>query len=180
MTASLELAKKANGDVRLDYFLGKDKRMRVWERIGAATLETTFREDGAVLMQGIVESPKVEERIADTIVEAGGGIPVIVDYTGVVLDKACPWCQKKALVRFTEAYRSRAEVPVVPLYHCRECRGKSYYLTDEYLTHLISSNPEMFDGADVERFKSDGKAFLSEMKAYIISSFASKKVKRIE
>ena len=68
----------------------------------------------------------------------------------------------------------------MPLYHCRECRGRSYHLTDQYLIHLIAGNPGMFDAKDLERFNGDRASFVTEIKAYVISSFASKRIRRIE
>lgn len=174
------MARKPNGDVRLDYEMGGVKRIRTWEPRGAAALETTFRSDGAVLLQTVVETKKIESRIAEILLDCGGEAPKSVPYLEVLFDRPCPWCKKHALVRYAEAYRSRGEVPIVPLYHCRDCRGHSYHLTEEYLVHLVSSNPDLFESKDAERFKNDRDAFLSEVKAYIISSFASKKVRRID
>lgn len=178
--AAPELAQKENGDVRLDYYLDGASRIRLWEPMGKSTLETTFRPDGAVLLQVNVDTRRVGERIKETLLECGSAAPVKAEYRDVTFEKACPWCSKRELVRFAQAYRSSGEVPVMPLYHCRGCRGRSYYLTDEYLIHLISSNPGMFESPDVQRFNSDPGSFVAEMKAYVISSFASKKVRRID
>ena len=180
MAGAPELARKANGDVRLDYSMGGARRIRLWEPRGTAALETTFREDGAILLQTQIETVKIDGRVRETLAESGSGDAVSVSYKEVAFDRACPWCSKHALARFAEAYRSRGEVPVVPLYHCRECRGRGYHLTDEYLVHLISSNPEMFEGKDLERFRSDRGPFVTEIKAYVISSFASKRIRKIE
>jgi hypothetical protein len=180
MAVAPELARKANGDVRLDYSVGGAGMIRVWEPRGPVALETTFRSDGAVLLQNSIETAKIESRVSETLAEAGAEGPLTAPYREVGFDRACPWCSKHALVRFAEAYRSKGEVPIVPLYHCRECKGHSYYITDEYLVHLIASNPDKFEPKDVERFRSEQAAFVSEIKAYIISSFASKRVKRID
>ncbi len=180
MAETSGLAKKANGDVRLDYLAGGMGRIRTWEPRGPVALETTFRADGAVLMQSTVETAKIDSRVGETLSESGCNEPPSMPYNEVRFERACPWCSKHALARFAEAYRSKGEVPIVPLYHCRECRGRSYYLTDEYLIHLIATNPNMFEAGDFDRFRSDQAAFVSEIKAYIISSFASKRVKRID
>jgi hypothetical protein len=180
MAGPSEIGRKKNGDVRLDYSIGGVARVRTWEPRGPVALETTFRADGAVLLQTIVQTAKVKEKIEEIITDSGSARPVEVEYRDVVFDRACPWCGKHALVRFAEAYRGQGEVPIIPLYHCKECRGRSYYLTDEYLLHLIASNPDLFESADIERFKKDQGGFLTEIKAHVISSFASKKVKRID
>jgi len=180
MPDSAELARNAKGDTRVDYSVGGSKRIRIWEPMGLGVLETTFRHDGAVLLQLAVEKEKVEGRIKETLSESGSGAPKEVAYREVALGKACPWCGKHELVRFVQAYRSKAEVPIVPLYHCNACRGRSYYLTDDYLVHLISSNPHLFEDPDVQRFNSDKDSFVAEMRSNIISIFASKKLKRIE
>jgi len=174
------MARNERGDTRVDYSVGRSKRIRLWEPIGVAVLETTFRHDGAILRQRYVEKGEVARRIKETLSEAGCESTKKVDYEDVAFDKACPWCSKHTLVRFAKAYRSKAEVPIVPLYHCTSCRGRSFYLTDDYLVHLISSNPDLFEEPDVNRFRGDRDAFVAEMRGNIISIFASKKVKRIE
>lgn len=180
MPNSAEMARNAKGDTRIDYSVGGAKRIRLWEPIGVGVLETTFRHDGAVLLQQYVEKIALEGRIKDTLVEAGSNSASDVAYKEVAIDKACPWCGKRKLVRFVQAYRSKAEVPVVPLYHCTECRGRSYYLTDDYLIHLISSKPELFEEAERKKFEEGRDAFVAEIRGNIISIFASKKLKRIE
>ncbi len=180
MPGAAELARNARGDVRVDYQAGGARRIRVWEPRGGGVLETTFRHDGTVLLQLAVERGKVEGRIKDTLAEAGCDSVKEVSYRDVAFDRACPWCSRHSLVRVAQAYRSREDVPVVPLYHCAECRGRSYHLSDEYLIHLISSNPQLFDDPDIKRFGSEREAFVAEMRSNIISIFASKKLKRIE
>jgi hypothetical protein len=180
MPDSPELARKGNGDIRVDYSVNGAGRIRVWEPRPTFTLETTFRHDGAILLQISIAPDKTDERIRETLAECGAAAPVEAPYKEVNFDRACPWCSKHELVRVAHAYRSSGEVPVMPLYHCKGCRGRSYYITDEYLTHLIASNPGMFEGSDMQRFLDDRDAFVAEIKAYIISSFASKRVKRID
>jgi hypothetical protein len=180
MQSHAELSRNPKGDTRVDYTVGSAKRMRLWEPIGVAVLETTFRHDGAILLQQYVDKEKIDGRIKETVAEAGAEGTKEVPYKEIAFDKACPWCGKHALVRFVQAYRSKAEIPVVPLYHCTDCRGRSYYLTDEYLIHLIANNPHLFEGQDYEKFKTQKDAFVAEMRGNIISIFASKKVKRIE
>ncbi|MDE1865247.1 MAG: hypothetical protein KGH94_01245 [Candidatus Micrarchaeota archaeon] len=179
MAESPELSRKENGDVRLDYTVGGVRKTRLWEPRGKDALETTFSAEGAILLQKTVETGKIEERVSETLSDSGTGNPIVVAYSKIVFDKACPWCTKHDLVRFAEAYRSRGDVPIVPIYFCRACRGRSYHLTDDYLTYLIETNPNMFEVKDVERFQNERDSFVTEIKAYIISSFASKKVKRI-
>jgi hypothetical protein len=180
MPGSAEMARNRRGDVRIDYSVGGSRRTRVWEPIDVGVLETTFRQDGAVLLQLAVEKKNVERRIKDTLAEAGCDSARETEYRDVVFDRACPWCSKHALVRVAQAYRSRGQVPIVPMYHCTECRGRSYYLSDDYLIHLISSNPHLFEEADNRRFREEREAFVTEVRGNIISIFASKKVRRIE
>jgi len=180
MPGPAELARNARGDVRIDYSVGGKRRIRVWEPRGAGALETTFAKDGAVLLQLAVERERIDDRIKETLAEAGCDSAKEVMYREVVFDRACPWCSRRSLVRVAQAYRSRGDVPVVPLYHCAECRGQSYHLSDEYLIHLISSNPHLFDDSDARRFGSERDAFVAEVRSNIISIFASKKLKRIE
>ena len=95
MADAPRLARRANGDVRLDYSVGGIGRIRVWEPRGADALETTFREDGAVLLQATLETGKIEERVRETL--AGSGDTVKVDYREVAFDgpargaRSTPW-----------------------------------------------------------------------------------------
>jgi hypothetical protein len=53
-------------------------------------------------------------------------------------------------------------------------------MTDEYLDYLISSNPELFGKGELDEFRKDKEKFMGELRRYIISIFASKRIKSIE
>src|SRR5580693_1645611 len=106
MTTMAELSKNGKGDVRLDYEKDGRKIIRIWENISGTLLETTFKEDGSITSQRVISDKKVED-------------------TNMVFSKPCPSCSNRSLVRYTEAYRNAMNVPIMPMYHCTECRGKS-------------------------------------------------------
>jgi hypothetical protein len=64
----------------------------------------------------------------------------------------------------------------MPLYSCTGCSTKSYYLTRDYLEYLVDNNNSMFEAAELSELSKDKNAFMSELEAYIIRIFASKKI----
>ena len=111
MTVSAEMARNEKGDTRIDYSVGGAKRIRLWEPIGKAVLETTFRHDGAILLQQYVENGKIDGRIKETLAEAGCETTKDVAYKEVGFDKPCPWCGKHKLVRFVEGLQEQGRDP---------------------------------------------------------------------
>lgn len=164
-----------NRVVRLDLTDGNRRVVRLWECKRTCILETTFGAHGEIIAQRALPGPdeKAEEYFNDAVRETGVE-PKAVAFRPVMLEKSCPKCSKDALVRKTEAFSG--EVPVMPLYYCKECKGESFYLTDEYLSYLVENNTELFEEAEREQMKADKAAFTAELKRHIISIFASKKI----
>jgi hypothetical protein len=175
-----EMSSNERGDVRLDYPSNGAKFTRLWQPRQGAILETTFRDDGAVLFQRLLKGSSIEEYMADTLKDSGADDVTRVEFADVIFNKACPSCSKNSLIRYVDAYRSNPEVPVMPIYLCKECGSKSYHMTDEYLRHLVKSNPGLFEKAELSEFENNGDAFVAQLKRYIISIFASKKIKCIK
>jgi hypothetical protein len=98
------------------------------------------------------------------------------EYTPVKFNKPCPKCSEYKLSRYVEAFASKQQVPVMPIYHCSNCKQQSYYLTKHYLEYLVDNNPELFSEAELAELKADKTKFLAELEGYIIRIFASKKV----
>lgn len=175
-----ELSCSNLGEIRIDYVDNGTKLIKLWQPRKNAILETTFKENGSVILQQIISGKDINETVNELLVKSGKTQLKNVEFRPIKLDRPCPHCKKNSLIRYADAYRSNPDIPVMPLYECKECKGKSHLLTDEYLMHLVKSNPDLFDADAKAELKNDDDAFVSELKRYVISIFASKKIKRIE
>jgi hypothetical protein len=111
--------------------------------------------------------------------EIGVANPKKKDYTETKINKPCPKCNEYALVRHIEAF-SGNDVPIMPIYYCKKCASKSYYLTSEYLEYLLENNMKLFDEKELKDLKNDKIAFVKELNEHIIRIFASKRILSIK
>ena len=105
---------------------------------------------------------------------------VRVDYKDIKFDRECPKCGKKELRRYVDEFRSSGAPPVMPMYICMGCKAQSYYLTDAYLEYLVENNKGLFTEQELKELSSDKKAFMEELKGYIIRILSSKKITSIK
>jgi len=182
MNGTAYLSKDDKGHVKLEYTSGGKTVARIWETRDRGTLEIMFGEDGSILFQKMsrFNGDELNQRIADAMSEAGISQTEQAEYSDVKLNKPCPKCSEQNLQRYTEAFFSKNEVPIMPLYHCPGCSTKSYHLTEDYLGYLVDANMEKFTGEELKQMGLDRNAFMSELKAYIIRIFASKRIMCIE
>ncbi|MDE1868785.1 MAG: hypothetical protein KGH60_02355 [Candidatus Micrarchaeota archaeon] len=169
---------KGKSAVKLEYHENGAKITKLWEQRGDHTLETTFNGDGAILVQELtkLDHKDVLQRVDIILKNAGIISAKEVQYEDVKLNKQCPKCSASGLSRHVEAFSTRQEIPVMPLYHCKGCGSQSYYLTDSYLEHLVVNNKGMFDVKELSELDANKQAFMDELKAYIIRIFASKRI----
>lgn len=180
-TALVSRNEKA-GKVKIEYYKNGERRIRLWEVYYDLTLETTFDKEGSILAQNAskFDSISLNNKIKDTMKEAMASNTQETPFTDIKLNKPCPKCGEYSLMRYVEAFASKGDLPVMPLYQCYMCSTKSYHLTNEYLEYLVSNNMMLFSEAEVAQMKSDRSAFMSELRGYIIRIFASKKIMNIE
>lgn len=169
---------RSNGATKLEYQQNGAKLTRLWEPKGEHTLETTFNEEGAILKQEMkkLAEPDVNEQISLILKNAGVVAIKEQPYQEIKLNKKCPKCSNTGLSRHADAFSTKQEIPIMPLYHCKSCGSQSYYLTDSYLEQLVLNNKDMFEGKELSELDANKQAFMDELKAYIIRIFASKKI----
>ncbi|MEM3841121.1 MAG: hypothetical protein QXN59_00275 [Candidatus Micrarchaeaceae archaeon] len=140
------------------------------ERVDGGVLQTFFDGSGAVVRRNPLpistDIAAESERLAKSF-----GCPVVrKEYSKVLLDKPCPKCYSSPL----------AEQPgpkmVMPIYICKHCGSKSFFLTDQYLIQLVSENKSSFSESERAELSSSPDAFFAELREYIIRIFASKKI----
>ncbi len=171
------LSRNGAGKVKLEYAHDGQKRTVLWEPLGSGTVETIFDGEGAIALQRIF-SDKIDKEAqvarfikAEKIAGVRQG-----DYSEIRFNKKCPTCGADSLQRLAETISDSSKMPVMPIYVCGSCKGKSYYLTDSYLEHLISNNVDLFEENERKALDSDKGAFVKEIKEYIIRIFASKRI----
>lgn len=178
MEGSAYFSKDDLGHMKLEYSSGGRRLARLWETRDSGTLELLFAEDGSILFQKMArfKGGELDQRVADAMRENGISETKEAKYSDVQFTRPCPNCEQPGLQRHTEAFFSKNEVPIMPLYHCQKCSTKSYYLTDDYLGYLVDQNMENFTEQEIKEMGLDRAAFMSELKAYIIRIFASKRI----
>jgi len=164
---------------KLELYINGKHDSIIWEHAHGVILETRFNNDGAITMQRYIKPANGD--ILDEIksILKSNSITDVMhsDYSDVKLDKACPKCGAHRLKRYSSAsLATDGAVPVMPIYICEACGTKSYYLTDEYLEYMVYGNANLFTEDERKELDTNKKAFLEELKAYIIRIFASKKI----
>lgn len=181
-----ELSRNPDGRVQLQYTHSSGRRTVVWEPIKEGVAETIFDDQGAVLRQSLVPgTTDIDKRLAlqmrELLKEANvDKVRESAEYNEIKLKKNCPACGTDTLSQYREKVGGMETIPIVPTYLCGKCNGRSYYLTDQYLDQLVSTNKELFSEQELSELRSNKEAFMSELKEYIIRIFASKKIIRIK
>jgi hypothetical protein len=172
------VSKDGNGRMRLEYVAQGRQKIVLWETKNYGTIETEFNSEGHILLQRVVDIQAVplSERVIELLRQANISDTRQAQFSDVKINKACPKCSQYVLTRYVEAFASKKEVPVMPLYYCPNCTTKSYHLTNEYLEYLIETNKLMFSQEEVLELGKDKSRFVTELQAYIIRIFASKKI----
>jgi hypothetical protein len=176
------VSKDGTGHIKLEYKQNGRQMVKLWEARGTGILETTFDDDGQVLLQKLIKSGgnELDQLVISSLKEANVSETRETAYTNVKFGKPCPKCGKQDLLRYAEAFSTQSEIPVIPMYYCKNCSTKSYHLTNDYLEYLVENNAALFEEAELSEMKSDKKAFMTEIRGYIIRIFASKKIMCIE
>lgn len=172
------MSRAQNGRVKLECTYPDKNISRLWEPRKTFVLETTFDAEGRILLQKLLtpSEESIKDRIDESTIEFNIKKLGNTEFTEIKIKKACPKCGGDTLSRFAEAYASKNDVPVMPLYHCKACGAKSYCMTDEYLNYLIENNVNLFSENEASELAKDKAAFVAEMREYIIRMFASQKV----
>lgn len=167
---------------KLDYSLDGINLTKLWEQRREGLLETTFDSGGAIIRQQLVKAkgPETEGRISDFIKQSKITDLKERKYESIRLNKPCPRCGTDSLTRYVEAFSTSKEIPVMPLYYCPNCKGKSFSLTDAYLEYLVHNNKELFGEKELAELDRNSASFIKELHEYIIRIFASKRIMQIK
>ena len=170
---------KQSERLKIEYSEGANRRIRLFEVANNKILETIFDDDGAVMRISILQSKDLESALSEFL----NSLPEKVDkvekpYEEIKLKKQCPYCGSDALARSINI--EKGQVPIAPIYECKNCSEKSYYLTEEYLQYLVLCNKELFEKQELRQLEANEKEFLGELSEYIVRIFASKRIKRIK
>jgi hypothetical protein len=176
------VSKDEKGKVKLEYNQQGEQRIRLWEMHEGATLETTFDSYGSILAQRVMklDTDLIKNQITETLKEAQISGTKEKPFSDVKFSKPCPKCGEYTLSRYVEAFSSKKEIPIMPLYYCSNCKSQSYHMTNNYLEFLVQNNTGLFSEEELLEMKKDKSAFMVELKGYIISIFASKKIMNIK
>ncbi|MCL5117224.1 MAG: hypothetical protein M1124_00130 [Candidatus Marsarchaeota archaeon] len=164
--------------LKVEYNDGADKRIKLFEVVNNKILETIFDCDGAVMRISILQGSDLESALSEFL----NSLPEKIDklertFEEIKLKKQCPHCDSDNLVR--EIHIEKNQVPIAPIYECKNCGGRSYHLTPEYLQYLVLSHKELFEEQELHQLKTNEKEFFNELSEYIVRIFASKRIKRI-
>jgi len=177
------ISKDEKGRTKLEYTKQGARVIKLWEPNQEMVLETTFdAASGSILIQRAMKTDTglTDYLLKESLHEADVKEIKQVQFNDVSLNKPCPTCNEFKLSRFVEAFHSKKEVPVMPIYYCTNCKNKSYHLTDKYLEYLVESNMKLFSESELSEMEKDRNVFASELKSYIIRIFASKKIQCIK
>jgi hypothetical protein len=174
----VRISRSKKGKMKAVYEVKGSRRATIFEPMSENILQTTFAGDGGILDQRLLRVSKSNiENIFGTFVNELGAARVLEeDYSDIKLEKNCPKCASSPLVRYIDTLMYPSEVPVMPFYICQACGAKSYYITDSYLSNMISENRDLFSEAELSQMEADQKEFIADVKAHIIRIFASKRI----
>ncbi len=176
----VRLSRSKGGKVKVVHEENGTFSVVLFEPIGKDTLESRFEQDGSLTNQRLLKGTNPVGSADKFIDGLGTSERIVEEYVQIKLDKSCPHCASKPLVRYMDTMTYPSEAPVMPLYFCESCKRRSYYLTDAYLRNLVTTNKQLFEPAELAQMDKNEKAFMDELRAYIIRIFASKSIPYIK
>ncbi|MDE1761666.1 MAG: hypothetical protein KGH59_04190 [Candidatus Micrarchaeota archaeon] len=182
---TLEVFRSPDGRYRTQIYSAEGLgRFAVAEKTMHGVLVTEFSERGEVLDQVHKKSGEPIREIVGFVsrIDKDVAIKEIGAYEGVSVDVTCEGCSKRSLRREMEMTDTRnvANVPVVPMFVCTNCRKRYYSMTQSYIRKLVARNMELFEDGERKMRESNEAAFLKEIQEYMVRIFASKKIALIK
>jgi predicted RNA-binding protein YlxR (DUF448 family) len=169
--------------IKLEYEDGAGRKVALWEPFSGGVMETIHNEHGAVLKQSMFKNKKnniLNERIGVILQSASITRTAECEYSEIRLAKQCPACGGAVLKRVSDFTQEMPNVPVMPTYECSGCKGRGYYLTDEYLEQLLTEQAKLFSRQEKKEMEENRAAFKAQLNEYIIRIFASKRILQIK
>ncbi len=164
-----------------NYIANGIERFSLFEKTLHGVLITDFNSNGEVLSQIYSQKSDLKKE-ADEYLSVRGAEVRYLDYEKLLVKASCADCGSMDIVRVLDTIDvSRiVDIPVVPLFSCTNCKARLFSITDEYLGRLVKSNPDLFDKSEIEKRDRDWNAFINELRQYIVSVFAMKKIKHLK
>jgi hypothetical protein len=181
--ARAQLSRSKSGAVKLEYLHEGKNVIALWEPFSTGILETVFNNEGAVMRQTMLKCASGKKEIDEYVGSLAGALSVDAEnvaYSEVRLKKDCPKCGSPSLERLVDLDAEKPNVPAMPTYTCTSCQTRSYYMSDEYLEHILSGNVALLSDEEKAEMERNRDAFKAELKEYIIRIFASKRIMRIK
>jgi len=183
----IEAHRSTDGRLRTEsYSVCDELRFSIAEETTMGTLVTEFNDGGDVLNQVCTGTRDAEKALAGYLAEAGIGTLNVANrgdcaYEPVRVDARCKSC-KGEIARELDLKRPDEirNVPIVPIFICRDCGIKFYSMTDDYLRALVSRNEGLFKPDELSEKKRNEREFVNTIQEYIIRIFASKRISRLK
>jgi hypothetical protein len=182
---SLDVFKNGSGRYKTDFYETKISVMSAFlvaETTSKGTLLTEFLQNGDVVNQVYRQSKDSLEEMRAYLGKNDIKINEKVPYAPLKIKSKCHGCGKEEMRRELESVPAEkiSDVPVVPIFVCGGC-GKRYYTMNElFLKNLVAMNKDLFESADIKEMQKDEDAFIHNLREYVIRTFASKKIARLD
>ncbi|HVA82870.1 MAG TPA: hypothetical protein VNF06_01775 [Candidatus Aquilonibacter sp.] len=178
---AITVYKSPDGRFRSAYYKSDDENaFAIAEKTHNGVLVSEFNEDGELLDQTYRTSVEPLRAIADHLGNFTNEINVAEAQAHIPLraNAQCDDCKGKDIVREFDIVDVKrvANVPIVPIFVCNDCKKRYYSMNPKYLRKLISRNPELFKPEELKEKEADEAAFVKEIQEYMIRIFASKKL----
>ena len=162
------------------YVVDGKERYSLFELINDGVLITDFNCDGEVLDQ-VCHMGRDIIKEAGAHISSNGGVANFTKYDGLKVNGRCLGCNSRNIKREFDLINPGEirNVPVMPIFICLDCKSKLISVTDEYVSALAKRNPHLFEKSEIEEKGNDWDGFIRELKQYIISVFAAKRIKRL-
>lgn len=162
------------GKARVEYNAGKGSVLETFEDFGDGVLRTAYSRDGRVIDRELLAEGGRAKDWAARVAKRIGAAMASAEYDDVRIGRPCPHCGGSISL-----YAEERDIPIMPIYVCAACKGRSIDLTDEYLARLVMGNRGLFDQKELAELERNPETFGSELKGHIIRIYASKHVARI-
>lgn len=182
MESEAFISESPDHKIKLEYVVNDKRVTTLWEPKGNdMVLLSNFNIEGGLLNQRLFKAAdKTTKDIANDFIDQNGIEDIRESvFEDIRLDKECPSCKSKSLARFAE-FANTDKIPIIPMYICKKCNSRSYYLTDDYLTILINEHKDLFEEAEIKESEEDFDKFRDNVKEYISRVMAMNKVIRIK
>ncbi|MDE1834964.1 MAG: hypothetical protein KGH64_06545, partial [Candidatus Micrarchaeota archaeon] len=138
--------------MRTDFYERNGKRFCVGEQILKGSLITEFNERGEVAVQIHSKTIGLNEMLNLYFVGYKLKVTDVAAYTSVAINTKCASCKLVGLEReLDKTHPSKiTNVPVLPIFVCKNCGQRHYSLTDEYLRYMVTSNKGLFEQEEMK------------------------------